>query len=159
MALNMSIKSVVGLILGIIILLFVFNIGSTIFDFLFPDVSQLTEESLDKLSDIVNDMVTGENSTFLFYMSEGYSLVGFDKGQNTKSGIFERPASCFGKSCLVICGDGNQIESCKNSKLVRTFDFDVIKTTSDTGIITVVQGKYIELGIKVINRTLSVQEK
>ena len=147
MALNMSIKSVVGLILGVIILLFVFNVGTTIFDF------------LDKLSDIVNDMVTGENSTFLFYMSEGYSLVGFDKGQNTKSGIFERPASCFGKSCLVVCGDGNQVESCKNSKLVRTFGFDVIETSFNSGIITVVQGEYVELDMKLINGTLSVQEK
>ena len=159
MTLNMSIKSVVGLILGVIILLFVFNVGTTIFDFLFPDISQLTEESLDKLSDIVNDMVTGENSTFLFYMSEGYSLVGFDKGQNTKSGIFERPASCFGKSCLVVCGDGNQVESCKNSKLVRTFGFDVIETSFNSGIITVVQGEYVELDMKLINGTLSVQEK
>jgi hypothetical protein len=159
MALNMTIKSTVGLILGITILFFVFNVGGVIFGFLFPDVSQLTEESLDGINDIVNDMVIGENSTFLFYMNNGYYFVGFDKGDNTKSGIFERPASCFGKSCLVICDDDNSPDSCKNSKFVKVFEFDKIVTTSNSGIITVVQGKYVNLDIKIVNGSLIVQEK
>ncbi|MBT3416568.1 hypothetical protein HON86_01375 [Candidatus Woesearchaeota archaeon] len=156
--LNMSIKSVVGLILGVIILLFLFNVGSSIFEFLFPDVSQLTEKSLSAMSTTIDNMQHGESSTFLFYMSNGHYLVAFDMGQNQKSGIFERPAACFGKSCLVICDEHNSPESCKNPELITTFEFDEINTIHSSKIVTVTQGEYVDLSIEIINNTLILNE-
>jgi hypothetical protein len=156
--LRMSIKSVVGLTLGVIILFFVFSVGSVIFSVLFPDVSELTEKSLLSMSASIDEMQHGENSTFLFYMSKGYYLVAFDMGQNEKSGIFERPAACFEKSCLVICNDDNSPDSCKNQKIMETFEFDKISTIQSSGIVTVVQGEYIDLSIKIINNTLILNE-
>lgn len=156
--LRMSIKSVVGLLLGIFFLLFILNVGTSIFSMLFPDFSELTEKSLLSMGASIDEMQSGENSTFLFYMDGDFYLVAFDMGKNEKSGIFERPAACYEKSCLVVCDNANSPDSCKNQEIIRTFEFDKIDTSQSSGIVTVVRGKYVELNIEIINNTLILNE-
>ncbi len=110
------------------------------------------------MSNSINNMQNGENTTFLFYMSEGHYLVVFDMGQNQKSGIFERPAACFGKSCLVICREDNSPDSCKNPESIKFFEFDEINTRHSSKIVTATQGEYVDLSLEIINNTLTLNE-
>ena len=161
--LNMSIKSVLGLIMGIALLFFVLDsFGGAILGMIFPDLSQLTEESLDLLNEVVLDLKDGDNSSVLFYMSDGFQLVAFDKSTNDRSGdarLYERPPTCFSKSCLTICKDSNSVNACKDSKFIYTYDFDSFEETNpDSGIVTVVQGKYVNIELEMKNSTLSIKE-
>jgi hypothetical protein len=163
--LNMSIKTVTGLLIGIALLLFVLGtFGNAIMNMIFPDVSQLTEESLNTLEEIIMDMEDGEKiEDYLFYINDGYQLVAFNKSANGKSGnanLYERPTTCFNKACLVICKDNDNINACKNSNFISSFGefngFD--ETNPSSGIVTKVQGKYISLDLEMNELILSIKE-
>jgi len=161
--LNMSIKSIIGLIMGIALLFFVLDsFGGAILGMIFPDLSQLTEESLSSLNEIVLDLKDGDNSSVLFYMSDGFQLVAFDKSANDRSGdvyVYERPSACFSKSCLVICKESGSVNACKDSNFVYAYSFEAFEeTNTDSGIVTVVQGKYVNLELEMKNSTLSIKE-
>lgn len=157
-AIEMSLKSIIGIVLGVIILLFVLNVGGSIYRTLFPDVSQLTRESLDGLDRLIQTINTGQKEEYIFYMSNGFQLVGFNKGTNELSGVYERPAGCFQKSCLVICKESDNAGACKNSELLKAYDFDKIEGANSV-IITKVQGKYVNLEIEMGNNSIKILEK
>ena len=93
-------------------------------------------------------------------MSNGFQLVAFDKGTNEKSGDYERPASCFQKSCLVVCKKSSKPNACENSDLIKTYDFDkIIPTSVESGIITMVQKEYVNLEVEVGNNSIKITEK
>lgn len=163
--LNMSIKTVTGLVIGIALLLFVLGtFGEVIINMIFPDVSQLTEESLSSLEKIIIDMKDGEKvDSFLFYITDGYQLVAFDKSANGKSGssgLYERPTTCFNKACLVICKDNSNMNACKDSSFISSFsEFDSFdETNGETGIVTKVQGKYVALNLEMQSLNLVIKE-
>jgi hypothetical protein len=163
--LNMSIKTVTGLLIGIALLLFVLGtFGEAVINLIFPDVSQLTEESLVVLDETILDMKDGERvGEFLFYITDGYQLVAFNKSANGRSGdanLYERPTTCFNKACLVICKDSGNINACKESKFISSYtEFDSFDETNiDSGIVTKVQGKYIALDLEMNGRILSIKE-
>lgn len=164
--LNMSIKTVTGLLIGIALLIFVLGtFGEAIINMIFPDVSQLTEESLSSLEETILDMKDGEIvDEFLFYITDGYQLVAFDKSPNAKSGegaVYERPTECFNKACLVICSDSGNVNACKESKFISAFsEFDSFdETYEDSGIVTDVQGKYIALNLEMRGLNLVIKEE
>lgn len=162
--LNMSIRSVVGLILGIVVLFLVLDVGGAIMNLFFPDVSKLTEESLESLDTIINGLEIGQNTSALFYMSKRFQLVAFDMGDNDGSGdldVFERPPSCFNKACLVICKSGVNENSCKESEFVKTYDsFEFFEETDpDSGIITLVSGEYVNLHLELKENVLVLKEE
>lgn len=155
---EMSLKTIIGIVLGIAALLFVLSVGGSIYRTLFPDVSQLTKESLDSLDVLIQRMVSGQKEDYIFYMSKGYQLVGFNMGTNDKAGVYERPAACFQKSCLVICKESNNANACKNSEFVKAYDFDKIEG-KDNVIITKIQGKYVSLQVSLENNSIKILEK
>nr|MBA4405376.1 hypothetical protein [Nanoarchaeum sp.] len=157
-AIEMSLKTVIGLVIGVIVLFFVLNVGGSIYKTLFPDVSELTEKSLNGFDGVIQTMISGQKEDYLFFMSNGFQLVGFNKGENEKSGNYERPAGCFQKSCLVICKDNNGANACKDSELVKAYDFDKIEGLNG-GVITKVQGKYVNLEVDMNNNSIKILEK
>lgn len=158
--LSMNLKTIIGLVIGVIMLLFVFNVGGSVIGILFPDISELTEKSLEGLDNLIQTTNSGQKEDFLFFMSNGFQLVAFDKGTNEKSGDYERPAGCFQKSCLVICKKSSKPNACESSELIKTYDFDkIIPTSDETGIITIVQGEYVNLEIEIINNSIKIIEK
>ena len=58
--LGMNLKTIIGLIMGVIMLLFVFNVGDSIIGILFPDISELTEKSLEGLDNLIQTTSSGQ---------------------------------------------------------------------------------------------------
>lgn len=154
---SMTLKAIIGLLIGIVFLFFVLNVGGSIYSLLFPNVSELTEKSLNGFDSLIQTMVSGQKEEYLFFMSNGFQLVAFDKDENEKSGNYERPAGCFQKSCLVVCKESNGANACKDSELVKAYDFDKIEGVSN--IITKVQGKYVNLEVEMNNNSIKILEK
>ncbi len=157
----MSIKSLVGLLLGIALLLFVLGVGDKILAFVFPSDVELTRDYVDVLNNTIVGL-DGEDST-IFYLDKGYRLVAFNKDANFGSGedgYYERPTNCFNRACLVVCKDENDRDACLDSDLILTYDFDKIEATrKDYGIVSVTQGEYFSLYLKLEDNVLVIKEE
>ena len=161
-ALDFMIKIAIGLGVGIFLILFGVPIFNTALGIVFPDISELTEKAMNQLSETIISLQVGENSTSLFYMTDGFVLVAFDKSRTSGSGTlnyYERPVACFDVSCLVICKNSDSKNSCKNSNVFALFEFDKFDVENkDTGIVSLVQNEYVELYVEKAADSIVVKE-
>jgi hypothetical protein len=156
------IKIAIGLTIGIVLILFSMTFWKVIVGLLFPEMSVLTENTMEELSEAIIRLEGGDNTTVLFYMSGDFVLVAFDKSKSFGSGslgYYERPVSCFDSSCLVVCRDSDSGSACKNSDLLYLFEFDNFDLENpDTGIISVVKGKYVEFYVEKKSNSVTIRE-
>ncbi len=165
--LGTTIKIGIGLVLGILLLLFSLTVGTTFLGIFFQDPSELTENSMDNLEFSINSLSFCEGDSILFTMSKGYYVVSFDNSTLEKSGsqgYYERPANeCYGSACLMVCAASDEINACKSSKIVKSFDyidkFDIKSPgNSAAGIISYTENEMINLYIARKNGTLIFKE-
>jgi len=165
--LGMTIKIGIGLVLGIIILLFALSIGTNFLGIFFTEPSEQTEKSMENLIKVIEKLGDKESDSFLFTTSNDFYLVAFNKGKLGKSGIkgyYEKPANeCYDMACLVMCSDSEDVNACMDSKVVRSIEeIEVIDVKTpgnqDAGIVTYTQGKMINLYVAKNNNRLILKE-
>ncbi len=164
--LSMTIKIGIGLVLGVIILIFSLTIGNKFLDIFFQDPAELTEKSLNTLETVINNLEEGESTSQVIKTSEGFYIVVFEKDPSKGSGTngyYERPPNgCFQSSCIILCRAGPETNSCIGSEIVRVFEFDKIETdepgNSETGVVTYVEGDSVNLYIAKMDNNLILKE-
>lgn len=164
--LSMTIKIGIGLVLGVMILIFSLTVGNKFLSIFFQDPAELTEKSLNTLETIINNLEEGESTSQIIKTSEGFYIVVFEKDPNKGSGIigyYDRPSNeCFQSSCIVLCRASTDNFACMGSESVRIFDFDKIETKEpgnpDAGIITYVEGESVNMYIAISNNNLILKE-
>ena len=159
-AVALTVRILIGLVASVAIIFFIYPLFNTALAVFFQDVSELTESSISELESEINRLSSGENTTMLFYSTNGFVLVAFDKSKLSGSGTldyYERPVECYDKSCLVVCKDTDSKNSCKNSEMVKVFDFDNFDVeNTDTGIIPLIEKGYTEIVIEKSPGTVKI---
>ncbi|MBT3394896.1 hypothetical protein HOA59_01715 [archaeon] len=119
---EVSFKLIFGLVIGIGGVFLAFTVGSMVWSMFFSDSWHLTEQSIENLKEVIEDMdQINQNSSSIFYLVDGYYLVGFDKG--TQSGtIYERPEECFNAACLVVCKSSLDPRACISPVVYTSLD-------------------------------------
>jgi len=164
--LSMTIKIGIGLVLGVIILIFSLTIGNKFLGIFFQDPAELTEKSLNTLETIIGNLENGESTSQVIKTSEGFYIVVFEKDPNKGSGnngYYDRPSNeCFQNSCIILCRSSTETDACIGSESVRTFDFDKIETkepgSPEAGIVTYVEGESVNLYIAILSNNLILKE-
>tara|TARA_Y100000310_G_C20667055_1_gene808147 strand:- start:1020 stop:1595 length:576 start_codon:yes stop_codon:yes gene_type:complete len=165
--LSMTVKIGIGLVLGIILLLFSLSVGKTFLGMFFIEPSELTENSMNNLENLINGLGNLEGDSFPFSMSKGYYLVAFDKskvGKSGSEGLYEKPANaCYDSACLIVCLAKDSSESCKNSEFVKSFEnIERIEVKEpgnpEGGIVSYVEEGIISLYIARKNNVLILKE-
>jgi len=164
--LTMTIKAIVGILLGLIVLFaLVLPVTKTIWEMFFPDTSQLTKESFSVLEQTIDTVRLNQTDSALVYLKKGEALVAFDNAPNKGSGTtgyYDRPEGCYNKACLVVCRDNRNSNACLNSDLLAGYDFFDFFETSEpmSGIITLGKGEYVSLDIELVSgSTIRIVEK
>ncbi len=159
-ALALMTKVGIGLVIGVILVLFGLTLWKSFIGIFFPTITEQTESSISDLENQINELGAGENTTMLFYSTKGFVLVAFDKSRTSGSGTlnyYERPVACYDRACLVVCKDTDSKNSCKNSEMVKVFDLDSFEIENpDTGIIPLVERGYSEIKIERLPNIIKI---
>jgi hypothetical protein len=164
---DMTIKIGIGLVLGIILLLFSLSVGSTFLGIFFQEPSDLTEKSIINLESLINNLNSCEGNSFPFSMSGGYYLVAFDKsklGRSGSEGYYSRPSNeCYDSACLIICSASDKVGACDGSIFVISFEdiekFEVKSPgNSGAGIVSYEEEKMINLYVARNRNNLILKE-
>jgi hypothetical protein len=155
---KISFKLIFGLVIGVAGLFLAFSVGKMMWVILFPDPLSLTENSMHLMDDVIENLQDGQNTTVLFYLDDGFYLVGFDEG--TAAGpVYLRPSDCFETSCLLICPNSGNERSCLNPKFkinqnsVHDFIFE-----NPGGVVLSESGKYITLYLETQGNNLLIEQ-
>ena len=134
-AIGLSLTTIVGLVLAIVI------IGSTAYlfarigrIFFTPKIDQATEASFNRLVDEINDLLEDESkysTTLPYYIHEDYVLVGFDDSEifdisyTPSPKKIERSDKCKYNSCICLAKkdkDSLNYLTCKIFEKIKTFN-------------------------------------
>ncbi len=147
---KMGYKAIIGLVISLIILfVLVIPSGELIAKLLFPEDTRV-ENSFESLDISVSNLALNGTDSVPFYLEKNRMLVAFDKSANSFSGdleVYDRPAGCYNKACLVLCRNNGNSDACIGSEMVLAYDGidEFVCTDEDTGIVFIGQGEYVSI--------------
>lgn len=114
-------KFIIGVIIGILCVIPLFYLGSTLMDIFFSSPKEVLQAqgTLDLLQNTIEPLYIDESTSqpLLIYAPAGWWLLGFDKETKTYVGMFNKEVKpskeCEGKICACICK--NSVDCTKDS--------------------------------------------
>jgi hypothetical protein len=110
-------KETISIVIGVIALIILAVLAFTLYGMFIKKSSlEQARENLNQISDKINALKEGNSDSFLVTSPKNWYIVLYSES--------EKPAACFGKSCLCFCPEVNS-EICYKNGVCNGFDFGI----------------------------------
>ena len=149
-----SLSTVVGLIIGIIIVLALYDVGQAVVG-LIPTKARINKDNLDSFQSLLEDLKQlgeeGEKQGAIYSFTESTSLITLNKGDITFPEIRERYYACKQVSCICVCQQGD----CKSRVICES----IPGTFENEGIVLTATGKLSILDLARKQKKITIVDK
>lgn len=108
---QITLSAVIGIVIGVIAVVILFNLGANMFYLLVPTSQEELQAkgTLQDIKELAYGLTFGETKSLKIENPQGWWIVGFDKEKKTLISTWlgnkesQRPATCEKEHCICIC--------------------------------------------------------